>query len=148
MKTKNNRFQAVAAWINIATPSFLTFLFLSFTYPSSLSAQSGNASTQLDGNGGIVIWDNIDLKRLAPVETNEAALQCWPQPAIDHLHLKAPHLKASRIHIIDLHGQEVYDSNVQVSLPTTLSVANLQPGIYFLQLDQDPNTRPKRFTKY
>jgi hypothetical protein len=87
------------------------------------------------------------------MEQNTLDLRAFPNPVTDRLHVlvrAAYHLSKVRYSIVDLSGRIISEGNEILDgvAPLSIGVANLEPGMYHLQVNDGRFSRTLRFIKH
>lgn len=71
--------------------------------------------------------------QLSMQQHNQMTLKVWPNPAADHLKVDLP-ANATNLIVSDMFGRELQHHQLQQQKQLTLSVADLQSGVYILRV--------------
>ncbi|HEY0046399.1 MAG TPA: T9SS type A sorting domain-containing protein [Flavobacterium sp.] len=95
---------------------------------------NGNGNLLDDDNDGDGIPNFGDLNSLLTADNTIAKLQLTPNPATDILNLNVSNVQIYDLTIYDLTGKQILDINN--SAQPTINISTIQPGIYFVNVNQ------------
>ena len=90
------------------------------------------SNLQLDG-GGMVLVDNVDMKRGADAtEELFSRIDLWPNPVHEQAHIRRPRQLNVAYHLLNDRGQMVWQSERPAPEELTLDTGDLPTGMYYL----------------
>ena len=107
------------------------------------NAVRGNYQRALNGSIDNLCINFSPLSVKSETENNDGNLIVYPNPSSDQLTINA-NMDIHSIQIIDITGKTVKSFNNKL---TTIDIANLSAGVYFIQLIGEENTITKKFVK-
>jgi len=109
---------------------------------NSLALDRINGALFAGGKDGSIWRKTIALNR--PTVATQV-MQLYPNPASQTLQLQLPtHAVPNRVHITDISGKTIL---VQHQTDTLIDVANLAPGVYFIEVESDRQRWVAKFIK-
>lgn len=98
--------------------------------------------TSYPADGRVYRFDHLELSGVKQLQTN--AITLYPNPASSVLTVKSADAMISQYSIFDVTGKVVLQNTVTAAQSTSINVANLSPGVYFVKTD---NNTPVKFIK-
>lgn len=96
---------------------------------------NGNGDPTDDDTDNSGVADYLEMAVALSEESIEnATFSIYPNPTRGLLHIKTSE-PISRITVLDLLGKQVKSTRSNIAIESTYSLAGLQPGIYFLQIE-------------
>jgi Secretion system C-terminal sorting domain/Cleaved Adhesin Domain len=117
---------------------------------SALAGTTFRIAFQNDGNDQYVMFlDNITVTgTLGSDEFFAGKFATYPNPVKDVLNITASeNILVSNVSITDINGRTIQNTSVSNLTEAQINVANLNSGIYFLNIDSDAGKAVKKFVK-
>jgi hypothetical protein len=125
-----------------AHPYLLAFQYYGVITPGDAGANFGTAGMPTSGLTCVTTVTGIDK-----IVSEDKNITVYPNPATDVLHISLSTYKFNKLEVRDLLGKTVQTAELN-SLEESISVKDLQKGIYFILLsDNSNNTEAIRFVK-
>lgn len=136
--------------IQIAEPQERYFPSEGLLIKLTLAANHGAGLFQLSANtpSGIIIWENVSLKKDSQTPVQSLIIKAYPQPLTGWLQVDLEGINEAQICIYDQLGTLIHCTKDKQPLPAQIELPNLSPGFYILSMKtQEGKQYRKRLIK-